>query len=104
MLKRCLAIAGLAAVLASGLNGKWIGPVMAEPAASHVEEQGVHAPALRTGDLVRLRSGGPLMTVRNVEGNQVTCYWSTDEGNVLLGSFPVAELTAPMTLPAANSR
>jgi uncharacterized protein YodC (DUF2158 family) len=94
--KRCLAISGLAAVLLSGLNGKWIGPAMAEPAAPHVEAQGVHVTALRTGDLVRLRSGGPLMTVRSAEGDQVNCYWSTDEGNVLNGSFPVADLTAPL--------
>jgi uncharacterized protein YodC (DUF2158 family) len=104
MLRRCLAIAGLAAVVMSGLNGKWVGPAMAEPAASHVAEQSVHAPLLRTGDLVRLRSGGPLMTVRSAEGDQVNCYWSTDEGNVLNGSFPVADLTAPLILPASDPR
>jgi hypothetical protein len=48
----------------------------------------------------RLRSGGPLMLVRKIEGDQVTCYWSTDEGNVLSGSFPIADFTAPITLPA----
>jgi uncharacterized protein YodC (DUF2158 family) len=104
MLKRCLAIAGLAAVVMSGLNGRWVGPAMAEPAASHVAEQSVHPPLLRTGDLVRLRSGGPLMTVRSTEGDQVNCYWSTDEGNVLNGSFPVADLTAPLVLPASDPR
>jgi uncharacterized protein YodC (DUF2158 family) len=94
MLNICLAIAGLAAVIMSGLNAQWIGPATAEPAASH--SQSPHAPLLRTGDLVRLRSGGPLMTVRSAEGDQVNCYWSTDEGNVLNGSFPVADLTAPL--------
>jgi uncharacterized protein YodC (DUF2158 family) len=104
MLKTCFAVAGLAALLVSDLNGKWIGPAMAEPAASHVAEQSVHAPLLRTGDLVRLRSGGPLMTVRSAEGDQVNCYWSTDEGNVLNGTFPVADLTAPLILPASDPR
>jgi uncharacterized protein YodC (DUF2158 family) len=94
VLKRCFAISALAAVLVSGLNG--IGPAIAEPAAPNVEAQSVHVTALRTGDLVRLRSGGPLITVRSAEGDQVNCYWSTDEGNVLNGSFPVADLTAPL--------
>jgi uncharacterized protein YodC (DUF2158 family) len=96
MLKRRLAIASLAAVLVPGLNGRWIGPVMAAPLASHAEMQSAPTPGVRSGDLVRLRSGGPLMTVRKVEGDQVTCYWSTDEGNVLSGSFPIADLTAPI--------
>lgn len=82
--------------------GKWISPVMAAPDTSHVKKQSVHARLIRAGDLVRLRSGGPLMTVREVEGDQITCYWSTDEGNVLSGSFPIADLTAPITLPAAD--
>jgi uncharacterized protein YodC (DUF2158 family) len=82
--------------------GKWISPVMAAPDTSHVEKQSVHARLIRAGDLVRLRSGGPLMTVREVEGDQITCYWSTDEGNVLSGSFPIADLTAPITLPTAD--
>jgi uncharacterized protein YodC (DUF2158 family) len=103
-LKRCLAIASVTAVLVSGLNAKWIGPMMAAPAASQAEEQSVHAPALRTGDLVRLRSGGSLVTVNNVEGDQATCFWSTDEGNVQTGSFAIAELTAPITMPAADLR
>jgi uncharacterized protein YodC (DUF2158 family) len=104
VLKRYFAISGLAVVLVSGVNGQWIGPATAEPAASHVAEQNVHAPLLRTGDLVRLRSGGPLMTVRSAEGDQVNCYWSTDEGNVLNGTFPVADLTAPLILPASDPR
>jgi|HubBroStandDraft_6_1064221.scaffolds.fasta_scaffold132151_3 uncharacterized protein YodC (DUF2158 family) len=104
MSKRCLAIAGVTAVLASGLVAKCIGPVMAAPATSHAEEQSVHAPALRIGDVVRLRSGGPLMTVNKVAGDQATCFWSTDEGNVLTGSFAIAELTAPITLPGVDPR
>ena len=35
---------------------------------------------LHQGDLVRLRSGGPLMTVNRVKGEQVECIW-TDLNN-----------------------
>jgi uncharacterized protein YodC (DUF2158 family) len=99
MLKRRLAIVALGAVLFSSLNGRWIGPVMASPQAGR---QSADAPALRSGDVVRLRSGGPLMTVHKVEGGQVTCYWSTDNGDVRFGSFSIADLTAPITLPLAG--
>ena len=104
MLKRCLAITSLGAVLVPGLDGRLIGPVTAAPAASHAEEPSVHAPALRTGNLVRLRSGGPLMTVKRVVGDQATCFWSTEEGNMLTGSFAIPDLTAPIATPAADPR
>ena len=96
MLKRRLATAVLSALLICGLDGGRTALVVAAPATSHAEQQSALAPGLKSGDLVRLRSGGPLMTVQKVEGDQVTCYWSTDEGNVLSGSFPIADLTAPI--------
>jgi uncharacterized protein YodC (DUF2158 family) len=34
------------------------------------------APQLHQGDLVRLRSGGPLMTVSGINGDQVECIWT----------------------------
>jgi uncharacterized protein YodC (DUF2158 family) len=43
----------------------------------------------RSGNLVRLRSGGPLMTVRNINGDQVDCFWTDFNGQINADSFPV---------------
>jgi uncharacterized protein YodC (DUF2158 family) len=47
------------------------------------------APAFRRGALVRLRSGGPLMTVRNIKGDRVDCFWTDVNGQINADSFPV---------------
>src|SRR3977135_2438825 len=67
MLKRRSATAGFAAVVLCGVTVAWIGPVVAQPAVSHAESQSLAAPVFRTGEVVRLRSGGALMTVDNVD-------------------------------------
>ncbi|WP_372703274.1 DUF2158 domain-containing protein [Bradyrhizobium sp. Bra64] len=33
------------------------------------------------GELVRLRSGGPMMTVSAVKGDQIECIWTDDSAN-----------------------
>jgi hypothetical protein len=48
---------------------------------------------LRPGDLVRIRSGGPLMTVQAVNGDQIVTGWATEDGRVTAGTFNVADLT-----------
>jgi uncharacterized protein YodC (DUF2158 family) len=85
----------IAATLAAGTL--WATPTVAAPVQSNTTLQSSARP-LQGGDLVRLRSGGPLMTVKNVEGDQVNCIW-TEEGEVRSGSFPVALLAAPLTTP-----
>jgi len=45
------------------------------------------APQLHQGDLVRLRSGGPLMTVNGIKGDQVECVW-TDSSRMMRPSRP----------------
>jgi uncharacterized protein YodC (DUF2158 family) len=77
-------------------------PVMAAPATSHAEKQRALAAGLKSGDRVHLRSGGPLMTVDKIEGDQVICHWSTEYGDVRSGSFHNAELAAPITIPPAD--
>jgi uncharacterized protein YodC (DUF2158 family) len=50
------------------------------------------APAFRTGDRVRLRSGGPLMTVKDIKDGQADCFWSDGNGQINADSFPVGVL------------
>jgi uncharacterized protein YodC (DUF2158 family) len=44
--------------------------------------------SFQRGDLVRLRSGGPAMTVNSVKGNQVDCSWAGLGGDLNAQSFP----------------
>jgi uncharacterized protein YodC (DUF2158 family) len=50
------------------------------------------APALSAGRLVRLRSGGPLMTIKEIKGDQVDCFWTDFNGQINADSFPVEVL------------
>jgi uncharacterized protein YodC (DUF2158 family) len=40
------------------------------------------------GELVRLRSGGPMMTVTAVKDDQVKCIWTDDSGQPDDATFP----------------
>jgi uncharacterized protein YodC (DUF2158 family) len=51
------------------------------------QRQGVNS--FGPGDLVRLRSGGPAMTVDSVKGNQVDCFWTGVDDEVNAESFPI---------------
>ena len=46
------------------------------------------ASILQQGDLVRLRSGGPLMTINRIEGDQVDCFWTDWNGQPNDATFP----------------
>jgi uncharacterized protein YodC (DUF2158 family) len=50
------------------------------------------APSLRSGSLVRLRSGGPLMTVVGIEGDQVNCVWTDRDGHIGYERLPIEAL------------
>jgi uncharacterized protein YodC (DUF2158 family) len=64
-------------------------PAFSASAPSNTAMQNQAAPAIQNGNLVRLRSGGPLMTVHRIEGDQVNCVWTDWDGTVASGTFPI---------------
>jgi uncharacterized protein YodC (DUF2158 family) len=65
-----------------------LSPAFSAPAQSNTAVQN-EAPFLRSGNLVRLRSGGPLMTVVRIDGDQANCVWTDWNGQIDSGRFPV---------------
>jgi uncharacterized protein YodC (DUF2158 family) len=63
-------------------------PAFSQPAQTNTATQSQTAPSFRSGDLVRLRSGGPLMTVDSVKGDQVDCFWTSADDEPNAQSFP----------------
>jgi uncharacterized protein YodC (DUF2158 family) len=72
-----------------GISTKTVGMAPASSASAPSNTQNQAAPAFRSGNLVRLRSGGPLMTVKGVKGDQVDCFWTDVNGQINADSFPV---------------
>jgi uncharacterized protein YodC (DUF2158 family) len=48
---------------------------------------------VKIGDLVRLRTGGRLMTVRAIKGDQATCGWRNLSGHAVHADFPINQLS-----------
>jgi uncharacterized protein YodC (DUF2158 family) len=46
----------------------------------------------KQGDTVRLKSGGPIMTVTFVDGDDVSTVWFDDSGKQEKSEFPAATL------------
>jgi len=58
-------------------------PIPSRPAAASSL-----TPRFAPGELVRLRSGGPMMTVSAIKGDQVECVWTDDSGQPDDATFP----------------
>jgi uncharacterized protein YodC (DUF2158 family) len=79
-----------------------LAPAFSASAASNTAPQSQVAAAFRSGDLVRVRSGGPLMTVRDIQGDKVNCSWTDWLGDLKSDSFPIAALQGPITPPVKD--
>ena len=71
------------------VSSKTVGMAPASSASAASNTQNQAAPAFGSGNLVRLRSGGPLMTVRDINGDRVDCFWTDVNGQINADSFPV---------------
>jgi uncharacterized protein YodC (DUF2158 family) len=58
----------------------------------------------KPGDVVQLKSGGPLLTVSIVSGPAVTCEWFDDRQQVLVRAFGAVSLKQANNSPAPNQR
>src|SRR5260221_14436376 len=67
------AVIAIQATLGIALSAPWAVPALAAPANTTTQTQ--TTPLLHEGDLVRLRSGGPEMTVKSVQGKWVIATW-----------------------------
>jgi uncharacterized protein YodC (DUF2158 family) len=84
--KKFLIGAGMAIIL----NLPFSHSAMAASTDSDSSADETIASQLHQGDLVRLRSGGPLMTVNGVKGDQVDCVWTnSNNGQPDDATFPV---------------
>ncbi|MCA6108196.1 DUF2158 domain-containing protein [Bradyrhizobium cenepequi] len=74
------------------LNAPFFAEAFATPASQSGSTTGPATPQLQPGDLVRLRSGGSLMTVDTVKDDQVDCFWIDGTGQTNNATFPVEVL------------
>ena len=58
--------------------------------------------AIKAGDIVQLKHGGPIMTVTQVDqvfmgpkGKSAWCTWNDAHGKILTGTFPLEALRKP---------
>jgi uncharacterized protein YodC (DUF2158 family) len=86
-----------ASIAMAATLGIALGMPLSIPAFAESAQTPAAASVLHSGDLVRVRSGGPLMTVTAVQGDQVNCVWTDWDGRLKSESLPIALLTVPVT-------
>src|SRR5262245_61859226 len=97
-----LAVIAVQAAVGLALGGSWPVTALAQIAPANAVTQSQATPVLRAGDLVRLRSGGPALTVKSVHGNWVICTWWHERfGMFRTVGFPIAMIDGPITLLVA---
>ena len=75
-----------------------LSPAFSASAPSNTAMQTQAATPLRSGALVRLRSGGPLMTVIGIEGDQVNCVWTDLDGHIGSERLPIEALQVEVSV------
>ena len=91
----------IAATIGVAPSAIWVFPASAHAAHSSTAEKTSDVPHLKTGDFVRPRTGGPLMSVDSIENGQVTTSWWS-EGGFRYGKFPVKMLMGPIRIPPTH--
>ena len=83
---------GITAALVLSLSLAFSLPAFSAPISSNASIESSSAAQLHRGDLVQLRSGGPLMTVAGSKGDQVDCFWTDWNGQPNDATFPLGVL------------
>jgi uncharacterized protein YodC (DUF2158 family) len=90
-----LAAGAIQVTLGLALGAPCAVPVLADAAPANTAMQS-EITELHEGDLVRLRSGGPEMTVKTVWGDWVVCTWLDSYGELQSAGFPIAMIVGPV--------
>src|SRR5262245_20253062 len=97
-----LAVIAVQATVGVALSVSWPVTALAETAPSNPVTQSQTTRELHEGDLVQLRSGGPALTVKSVNGKWVICTWWHERlGMFRTAAFPVSMIDGPIKLLAA---
>src|SRR5262249_16871319 len=92
-----LTAVAMQAILGGALSVSWAVPTLADAAPSNAATQSQTTPLLHEGEVVRLRLGGPPMTVKSVEGDWVICtWWNEGYGEFETAGFPIAAIAGPV--------